>query len=84
MSTIRMFFALLTLSAMSTAASAQDNEQAWQALRDGRAVLLLRHALAPGTGDPAHFALNDCTTQRNLNDRGRQQAAAWMTCSPLA
>jgi broad specificity phosphatase PhoE len=37
-------------------------------------VALIRHALAPGTGDPAHFVLEDCATQRNLSEEGRQQA----------
>jgi phosphohistidine phosphatase SixA len=37
-------------------------------------VLLIRHALAPGVGDPANFQVNDCTTQRNLSDEGRQDA----------
>ena len=37
-------------------------------------VVLLRHAIAPGTGDPANFQLNDCSTQRNLSEAGRQQA----------
>ncbi|MGG6297342.1 histidine phosphatase family protein [Leptolyngbya sp. AN02str] len=37
-------------------------------------ALLLRHAIAPGTGDPANFQLNDCSTQRNLSEEGRQQA----------
>jgi phosphohistidine phosphatase SixA len=37
-------------------------------------VVLIRHALAPGVGDPAAFALNDCKTQRNLSDEGRTQA----------
>jgi broad specificity phosphatase PhoE len=37
-------------------------------------VLIIRHALAPGTGDPDHFVLDDCTTQRNLSDEGRAQA----------
>ena len=37
-------------------------------------VLLLRHALAPGGGDPAGFDVNDCRTQRNLSDEGRDQA----------
>jgi len=37
-------------------------------------IALLRHALAPGTSDPNHFDLNDCSTQRNLNDDGRDQA----------
>ena len=39
-------------------------------------VLMLRHANAPGTGDPPEFKLEDCTTQRNLDAAGRAQAAA--------
>ena len=39
-------------------------------------VLMLRHAYAPGTGDPPNFRLDDCATQRNLDARGRAQAAA--------
>ena len=37
-------------------------------------VLFMRHALAPGFGDPDHFFVNDCSTQRNLNETGRAQA----------
>ncbi len=37
-------------------------------------VVLLRHALAPGGGDPANFDLADCSTQRNLSEQGRQQS----------
>ncbi len=37
-------------------------------------VLLLRHSLAPGVGDPENFQVNDCSTQRNLSDEGRQDA----------
>ena len=39
-------------------------------------VVFMRHALAPGFGDPANFALDDCNTQRNLDSVGRQQALA--------
>ena len=39
-------------------------------------VIALRHAIAPGTGDPASFVIGDCATQRNLDAAGRQQAAA--------
>jgi broad specificity phosphatase PhoE len=45
-------------------------------LDEGGIVLMLRHALAPGTGDPAGFDLDDCSTQRTLNDTGRDQARA--------
>jgi broad specificity phosphatase PhoE len=37
-------------------------------------VVALRHALAPGVGDPSGFVLEDCATQRNLDARGRRQA----------
>ncbi|NCF49375.1 MAG: histidine phosphatase family protein [Bacteroidetes bacterium] len=37
-------------------------------------ILFIRHALAPGFGDPDHFRLDDCMTQRNLDASGRQQA----------
>ncbi|MGF2736295.1 histidine phosphatase family protein [Marinobacter sp. DUT-1] len=79
---IRKLVLGLTLSvitfAFSLNASASDNNaEAWQALRDGQAILILRHALAPGTGDPGNFDLNDCSTQRNLNETGREQARAW-------
>ncbi len=38
-------------------------------------VLLLRHAIAPGVGDPPQFQLRECDTQRNLDAAGRRQAA---------
>ncbi|MEN0041249.1 MAG: histidine phosphatase family protein [Pseudomonadota bacterium] len=43
------------------------------ARKDG-AILFMRHAIAPGGGDPDNFRLDDCSTQRNLSERGRQQA----------
>jgi phosphohistidine phosphatase SixA len=77
MSALLSMITALILLIGATEVSAQSETQAWEALREGKAVLILRHALAPGTGDPAHFELGDCSTQRNLNDRGRQQASAW-------
>jgi phosphohistidine phosphatase SixA len=46
----------------------------WEALRGGGHVALLRHAIAPGTGDPEGFQLGDCSSQRNLSEEGREQA----------
>ena len=40
----------------------------------GGKLIFIRHAYAPGSGDPKNFNLNDCSTQRNLNDSGREQS----------
>lgn len=65
--------ATLILALLASPASADPAEQA-RAM--GADVIFLRHAIAPGTGDPAGFRLDDCTTQRNLSDEGRAQARA--------
>lgn len=49
-------------------------ENVWTALKSGGAVGLMRHAVAPGSTDPANFKLNKCSTQRNLSAAGRAQA----------
>jgi phosphohistidine phosphatase SixA len=54
--------------------SAQTNPKIGQALSDGQHVLLMRHAYAPGIGDPPNYQLNNCQTQRNLNTTGKKQA----------
>ncbi len=56
-----------------------EEEMLWQKLAQAEEetyVVLLRHAIAPGTGDPTNFQLDDCSTQRNLSEAGRQQAKA--------
>jgi broad specificity phosphatase PhoE len=56
------------------AARAADIAALSELARPGR-LLMLRHALAPGNGDPPHFKLGECSTQRNLDATGRAQAA---------
>ncbi|WMC12113.1 histidine phosphatase family protein [Oceanimonas pelagia] len=67
---------MLLLLLLPTGVQASDAE-AWLALKEGRAMLLMRHANAPGAGDPPGFVLERCDTQRNLDARGRAQAEAW-------
>lgn len=58
-----------------TAADAETNEERlWDALRSPNHFAMLRHALAPGTGDPSNFTLGRRETQRNLSQEGRNQA----------
>lgn len=58
-----------------TLATASDIDLATR-LQQGGHVLMLRHAHAPGFGDPPQFQLDDCATQRNLDASGRAQATA--------
>ncbi|OEC36537.1 Phosphohistidine phosphatase SixA [Pseudomonas cuatrocienegasensis] len=67
----------LMVGLLSSGLAQADEQQAWAALREGRALLLLRHATAPGVGDPAGFTLGDCSTQRNLNEQGRAEGRRW-------
>ena len=71
-SSLVVFAWLVTAVAPTPAATVDD--AAWSALRRG-AIVLLRHATAPGIGDPAGFRLDDCATQRNLDRTGRAEAA---------
>ena len=43
-------------------------------LKDGGKLIFIRHAIAPGNGDPSNFKINDCSTQRNLNQNGIEQS----------
>ena len=69
---ILSFALLFTIATTSTAEA--DDDSAWRALAAPGTVAVMRHALAPGFSDPENFDVNDCTTQRNLNDAGRDQA----------
>jgi phosphohistidine phosphatase SixA len=50
------------------------NPEVITALQEGGKLIFIRHALAPGGGDPDNFNLNDCSTQRNLDKSGISQA----------
>ena len=47
---------------------------AWSLAKEGNKIILIRHSLAPGGGDPPGFKINDCKTQRNLNLKGINQS----------
>jgi broad specificity phosphatase PhoE len=65
---------LVMLGPWMTSVAKADEADLWRAMQQPGHVVLMRHALAPGTGDPANFTLEDCATQRNLSDNGRNQA----------
>jgi phosphohistidine phosphatase SixA len=66
--------AIVLLALLLAAAPTRADDALWAALAEGGHVALMRHARAPGTGDPEDFRLDDCSTQRNLDQTGREQA----------
>ena len=62
-----LFFSLFSLYSHSS-------EQNWKPALEGNKIILIRHSLAPGGGDPIGFKIDDCKTQRNLNREGISQS----------
>jgi len=50
------------------------NEYLIQSLKDGDKLIFIRHAYAPGYGDPENFDITNCSTQRNLDYLGIEQS----------
>ena len=50
------------------------NSEILNSLKEGNKIVFIRHALAPGNGDPDNFVINDCSTQRNLSKTGVEQS----------
>jgi broad specificity phosphatase PhoE len=67
-----LIFLLLLCSLPMAARAAEPDLKQWVGSVDH--MVMLRHARAPGTGDPPNFRLGDCSTQRNLSSEGREQA----------
>ena len=72
MKLIKIFIFLLISLVISTKASS--NEDLLNSLKEGGKLIFIRHAYAPGSGDPKNFDIEDCSTQRNLNQEGKNQA----------
>ena len=71
----RVALFVITLLLVSACGNLNADEQAiWRTLKSGNHFAILRHAIAPGTGDPVNFKLGKCATQRNHSHTGRKQA----------
>jgi phosphohistidine phosphatase SixA len=74
MAYMRYVLFILMAFLVSSPVLATEDEKAWAALKKPGTIVLFRHATAPGGGDPVGHKLDDCSTQRNLDDEGRAQA----------
>ena len=65
---------LILITSFVFSKDVSSNELGWNYLKEGGYYVFIRHALAPGNGDPVNFDLDNCSTQRNLNQQGINQA----------
>ena len=67
-------FLLIIFITISSVVKADSSQTFINELQKGGKLIFIRHAYAPGGGDPDNFDINDCNTQRNLSDSGRVQS----------
>jgi len=71
---MKIFNYLIIFICIISPVKADLNQNIISELNKGGKIIFIRHAYAPGGGDPNNFDLNDCDTQRNLSDDGRLQS----------
>ena len=67
-------FLIIIFISLPSTIKADLNENLINELKEGGKLVFIRHALAPGTGDPDSFDISKCDTQRNLSKKGKSQA----------
>ena len=65
-----IFFLTFLFLILNTSSTLAD----WKPAKEGNKVILIRHSIAPGSGDPSGFQIKDCKTQRNLSKEGIDQS----------
>tara|TARA_B100001250_G_scaffold151883_1_gene130336 strand:- start:945 stop:1496 length:552 start_codon:yes stop_codon:yes gene_type:complete len=71
---MKKFFLILLIGLLNTSNYVFSSEKILNSLKEGKKLIFIRHAIAPGNGDPNNFDINDCSTQRNLNKNGIAQS----------
>ena len=68
------YFTLLIILSFTNPIKANEKDQTINILQKGGNLIFIRHAYAPGGGDPENFNIKDCSTQRNLSENGIKQS----------
>ena len=71
---MKRFLVILVVGLLSFSTNTFSSDKIINSLQEGKKLIFIRHAYAPGNGDPANFNLKDCLTQRNLNQKGIEQS----------
>ncbi len=71
---MKKILTILFIGLLNFNSNALANDKILDSLSEGKKLIFIRHALAPGNGDPDNFLINDCSTQRNLSKKGINQS----------
>ena len=71
---IKKILTILLIGFFNINTNAFSNDKILDSLKEGKKLVFIRHAIAPGNGDPNNFDINDCSTQRNLDKNGITQS----------
>ena len=71
---MKKILTILFIGLLNFTSNALADVKILDSLQEGNKLIFIRHALAPGNGDPDNFKINDCSTQRNLNKKGIDQS----------
>ena len=71
---LKKILIILFISLLSLNNNAFSSDKILQSLKEGKKLVFIRHAIAPGNGDPNNFDINDCSTQRNLDQNGIEES----------
>ena len=71
---MKKILAILFIGILNFSNNALSDDRILNSLKEGKKLIFIRHAIAPGNGDPDNFNLKDCSTQRNLDSNGIEQS----------
>ena len=74
MSLMKKLLTILFIGLLNFTNQASSDDKILNSLKEGKKLIFIRHAIAPGNGDPNNFDINDCSTQRNLDINGIKQS----------
>tara|TARA_B100001741_G_scaffold139468_1_gene114974 strand:+ start:511 stop:1062 length:552 start_codon:yes stop_codon:yes gene_type:complete len=71
---MKKILTILFIGMLNFVSYAYSDDKILNLLSEGKKLIFIRHAIAPGNGDPDNFNIEDCSTQRNLDSSGIEQS----------
>ena len=71
---MKKFLTILFIGLLNFTNNVFADDKILTSLQEGNKIIFIRHAIAPGNGDPENFNIKDCSTQRNLSENGIKQS----------